>query len=197
MTDDSKAFEPESAAAAAGLSDEQFPAEVFPCPHCGQLLAPSCRVCVACKQPIKPEDIRRPSLPPQAVQLPAPVLAPIRFPWRLFFLFFWSLLIGGILLEMLIGPQKTQLAVGTFQLLAAIWVAFDAAAKHVPKPFRWGLATLFPTWLVILPWYLVRRRQPEAPCPFVEARVKPTTLAILLILLAVLFYLLLKNTPMP
>jgi hypothetical protein len=171
------------------------PGEPFPCPACGQMLAPSCRVCVACGHVIDPAEAKK-ELPGVAVAATTPpTLAPVRFPWRLFLLFFWSLLVGGIVLEVLIGASKTQLAVGAFQLLSAIWVSFDASAKHVPKPLRWGLATLFPTWLIILPWYLARRRRPEAPCPFVEAKVSPIALTTLFILLAVLFYVLLKQAP--
>jgi hypothetical protein len=104
-------------------------------------------------------------------------------------------MVGGIASELLIGPLKTQMVVGVLQLLSAIWVSFDAYAKRVPKPLRWGFATMFPTWLIILPWYLVRRRRPEAPCPFVEAQVSPITRALLLILVAVLVYLVLKQGP--
>ena len=46
-----KPVEPESVATENHLSVERFPTEPFPCPSCGQLLAPSCRVCVACKEP--------------------------------------------------------------------------------------------------------------------------------------------------
>jgi hypothetical protein len=196
MAENDNFRELESAASDHRPSDEQFPAEPFPCPACGQLLAPSCRVCVACQHAIDPAEIRKEAPALVAGVAPPRALAPVPFPWRLFLLFFWALMVGGIVLELLIGPPKTQLAVGVFQLLAAIWVSFDASAKRVPKPLRWGLATLFPTWLIILPWYLARRRQPEAPCPFVEARVAPARLAVLLILMAVLCYVVLKvGTP--
>jgi len=197
MTEHEKPYELESAASDNRPSAEQFPAEPFPCPACGQLLAPSCRVCVACKHVIDPGEIRK--VTPAAVvgSAPATTLAPVRFPWRLFLLFFWALMVGGVVSELLIGPLKTQMAVGAFQLLSAIWVSFDAYAKRVPKPLRWGLATMFPTWLFIFPWYLVRRRRPDAPCPFVEAQVRPITFAVLLGLLAVLFYLIFKQAPPP
>ena len=38
----------------------EFPSEPFQCPACGQLLAPACRVCVACKRTIDPAEIARP-----------------------------------------------------------------------------------------------------------------------------------------
>jgi hypothetical protein len=198
MAEYDKPHELESAAGDDRSSDEQFPREPFPCPACGQLLAPSCRVCVACEHTIDPAKIRKAAPAAVVAGDASRTLASVRFPWRLFFLFFWALMVGGIVSELLIGPSKTQLAVGALQLLSAIWVSFDASAKRVPKPLRWGLATLFPTtWLIILPWYLARRRQPEAPCPFIEARVSPARLALLFILLAVLFYVILKQAPPP
>ena len=42
------------------LPTADFPSEPFPCPACGQMLGPSCRVCVACKQPLNPAEIKRP-----------------------------------------------------------------------------------------------------------------------------------------
>jgi hypothetical protein len=196
MTEHDKPFELESAAIENRPSDEQIPAEPFACPACGQLLAPSCRVCVACKHAIDAAGIRKETPAVVVGGAASRTLAAVRFPWRLFILFSWALMAGGIVSELLIGPAKTQFAVGALQLLSAIWVSFDASAKRVPKPLRWGLATLFPAcWLIILPWYLVRRRRPEAPCPFVEARVRPAMLAVLLILLAVLFYVIFKQAP--
>jgi hypothetical protein len=197
MTDDTHRSEPESTAIATPASEEQFPTEAFPCPSCGQMLAPTCRVCVSCKRPIDPAAIRRPMLPQPVVEDSAPPLLPVRFPWPIFVVFFCGLMLGAVLSEALIGLPKTELAASAFQLLAAIWVSFDALAKRVPKPLRWGLATLFPTWLIILPWYIARRRQPKAPCPFVEAEAKPAKVALLLILLGVLFYVVFKNAPAP
>lgn len=198
MAENDKPSELESAPSETRPAEEQLPREPFPCPACGQLLAPSCRVCVACKHVIDPAEIRKETPAAIVGGAASRTLPPVRFPWRLFLLFFWALMVGGIVSELLIGPPKTQLAVGALQLLSAIWVSFDASAKRVPKPMRWGLATLFPTcWLIILPWYLARRRQPEAPCPFVEARVGPKKLAVLLILLAVLFYVIFKQAPPP
>jgi len=198
MTEPEKPHELETVQTENRPSEEQFPAEPFPCPACGQLLAPSCRVCVACNRMIDPGEIGK---EPPAVVVGATAtrtLAPVRFPWRLFLLFFLALMVGGIVSEGLIGLQRAQLAVGAFQLLSAIWVSFDASAKRVPKPLRWGLGTLFPlTWLIILPWYLARRRQPEAPCPFIEGQVNPVMRMLLLILVAVLVYLIFKQAPPP
>jgi hypothetical protein len=195
MTEPEKPHEWETVQTENRPSDEQFPAEPFPCPACGQLLAASCRVCVACQQAIDPAELRKAPTAVVVGDTGPRTLEPVRFPWRLFLLFFLALTLGGIVSEVLIGPPKTQLAVGALQLLSAIWVSFDASGKRIPKPLRWGIGTLFPTWLVILPWYVARRRQPEAPCPFVEARVRPTTMAVLLILMAVLFYVVLRQAP--
>ena len=193
MSDKDQPSGSESVALGHRPADE--PREPFPCPSCGQLLAPSCRVCVACHYPIDPAQIRKEAPAPVVAVVASRTLAPVLFPWRLFILFFLAVMSGGIVSESLIGPTKTQLLAGAFQLLSAIWVAFDGYAKRIPHPLRWALATMFPTWLFILPWYLARRRQPEAPCPFVEARAKPATVAVLFILLAVLFYLVFKNAP--
>jgi len=193
MTDKDKPPELESVAIDNRPADE--PREPFPCPACGQLLAPSCRVCVACHHPIDPAQIRKEAPAPVVAVVASRTLAPVQFPWRLFLLFFLAVMSGGIVSESFIGPTRTQLLAGALQLVSAIWVSFDGHARRVPHPLRWALATMFPTWLFILPWYLVRRRRPEAPCPFVEARVKPATMAVLVILLAVLIYLIFKNAP--
>jgi hypothetical protein len=195
MTENDGSRELENVATEKPCLEEQLPAEPFPCPACGQLLAPSCRVCVACHHAIDPAQIRK-ETPAALVAVALPrTQASVRFPWRLFLSFFLAVMAGGIVSESFIGPAKTQILVGTLQLILAIWVSFDAHAKRVPYPLRWGLGTMLPTWLIILPWYLVRRRRPEAPCPFVEARVKPTTMAALFILLAVLIYVMLKYAP--
>ena len=53
-------------------------------------------------------------------------------------------------------------------ILTSAWVFYDAHHKLLPKPLRWGLLSLL-VWIVVFPWYLARRRDPVAPCPFVEA----------------------------
>ena len=196
MTEHDKPHELESETAENCPSEEQFPAEPFSCPACGQLLAPSCRVCVACKHTISPAEIRR-GPPALAVgDMPWQVPAPVRFPWRLFFLFFWILMAGVMLSDLLIGPLRTQLLTEGIQLFLSIWVVFDAAVKRIPKPLRWGLASLFPTWLIILPWYLARRRRPEAPCPFIEGYVSPARRVLLIVLVLVLLYVFYKQGPL-
>src|SRR5208337_5110078 len=83
-----KAHELESEATDNRPSDEEFPTEPFPCPACGQLLAPACRVCVACKHPINPAEIARPQEvvssagPRQGTE---PRTERVRFSWPIFF----------------------------------------------------------------------------------------------------------------
>jgi hypothetical protein len=195
MTEHDKPHELESEATENRPSDEQFPSEPFPCPACGQLLAPSCRVCVACKHAIDPAEIGKPRVLPVAGEParrePEPV---VRFPWRIFLIVFAIWVVGASLVQRYMDPLKGQLALGGVQILCSFWVLYDALQKRLPSPLRWGMGTLL-LWPIIFPWYLARRKQPRQPCPFVEARVSPKTLAALFILLAVLFYLIFKQTP--
>ncbi|MGD0923026.1 MAG: hypothetical protein ABSA70_14880 [Terriglobia bacterium] len=71
------------------------------------------------------------------------------------------------------------------ELLSAVWVFQDAHRRRVPKPLRWGLGSLF-LWLLFFPWYLARRRVPEAPCPHVEAEIGPVTRVLLFALMVFL-----------
>ena len=175
-------------------SDQQFPSEPFPCPACGQLLAPSCRVCVACKHAIDPAEIRKPGVF-RAVEIPARrELEPVRFSWRTFLIVFAIWVVGVTLVQRSMSPLKAQLVLGGVPILCSLWVLFDALQKGLPRPLRWGMGTLL-LWPIIFPWYLARRTHPEQPCPFIEARVNPRTLAVLFILLAILFYLIFKNAP--
>ena len=159
------------------LTAQVFPSEPFPCPACGQMLAPSCRICVVCKQPINPAEIKRLELS-GAPTFEAPRLAaspsPARFSWPIFFvvLLCWFLLAG--LAERFLGPVRSQLLLGSVVIVCSAWVFYDAHDKLVPKPLRWGLGSLL-LWIVVFPWYLARRRNPVAPCRFVEAEVSPLT----------------------
>jgi hypothetical protein len=194
MTEQDKPFELESAATESRLSDEQIPAEPFACPACGQLLAPSCRVCVACQHAIDAAQIRPPGVVPPG-EKPAPrILEPVRFSWRTFLVVFAIWVPGATLVQLHMAPLKAQLVLGGVQILCSFWVLFDALEKRLPRPLRWGMGTLL-LWPIIFPWYLARRRRPEAPCPFIEARVSPVTLGVLFILLAVLFYVVFKQAP--
>jgi len=171
------------------VSDPRFPDEPFACPACGQMLAPSCRVCVACLQPIDPSQIRSPvaesARPAPAVALPA--LQPVRFPWLLFLVLFGVRLTAAMIAQRHFGLLRTELMLGVLEFVSAIWVFQDAQRRRVPKPLRWGLGSLL-LWVLFFPWYLARRRAPEAPCPSIEAEIGPVTRVLFIIL--VIFFLL-------
>jgi hypothetical protein len=174
-----------------------FPAEPFPCPACGQLLAPSCRVCVACKHAIDPAEIAKPKVI-QVVPLPQPQLQrepePAPFSWQIFVIVLAVWVVTATLVQHLMNPLKSELVLGGAQVLCALWVFYDAMRKRLPKPHRWMIGTLF-LWLLIFPWYLARRQYPYRPCPFVEKPASPAVRAMLVILLAVLFFVFLRQAP--
>jgi hypothetical protein len=198
MTDE---FNPpdRSAAELAGPSPADDSEEPFPCPHCGQMLAPTCRVCVSCRQAIDPADIRRaPPVELAAVPggdvksplpgepTPLPALPPVRYPWRMFLLVLALTWVGAVLALEFLGLEQGRILVTGVQVLSSLWVFFDARQKRLPKPFHWGIGTLF-LWIIMFPWYLVRRQRPQAPCPFVEREASP--LARLLLAALALFFL--------
>jgi len=194
MTEPEKPHELETVQTENRPSEEQFPAEPFPCPACGQLLAPSCRVCVACKHPIEPAEVRRPRVLQGAVEPTRREPEPVRFSWRIFLIVFAIWAVGASLVQRYMEPLNGQLALGGVQILCSFWVLYDALEKRLPKPYRWGMGALL-LWPIIFPWYLARRKQPRRPCPFVEAQVSPITGVALLVLLVVLFYVILKQAP--
>jgi hypothetical protein len=164
----------------------ELPTEPFPCPACGQLLAPTCRVCVACKHPIDRAELARrhavaASRPLMAGTEPLP--APVRYPWRLLFTFLGISFAMAVVFEALWGQEKAQLAMGGAQTLAGVWVFFDAVRQRVARPFRWAMGSMLLP-VVIFPWYWARRRTPQAPVPFVEAEAGPVTRLLLYVLLA-------------
>jgi hypothetical protein len=176
--------------AVATVANSAFPDEVFPCPACGQLLAPSCRVCVACKQPIDPAKINlAPAQVPSAEAEPArPIIATVRFPWPLFLaLLLIRILLAG-LAERQWGLLKAELVLLAIEMGCSVWVFYDANLIGAPRPFRWALGTLF-LWPIVFPWYLVRRKMPRALCPFVEGIGLPIVF-LALIAIGVLFALL-------
>ncbi len=173
----------------ASVSDSAFPNEPFACPACGQMLAPSCHVCVACKQPINFTKIKRATvtegtLKPQASR---PTTERARFPWRLFLILLVARLLAAVAAQHRLGLVKAELLLGSVEILSAAWVFYDAHEKGVAKPLRWALGSLL-LWIVVFPWYLARRKNPQTPCPFVEAEVGPLTRALLFALLV--FFLL-------
>jgi hypothetical protein len=159
--------------------------EPFACPECGQMLAANCQVCVACKTPIDFARVAR-TPPPDRVapSLPHGVLAlePARFSWGIFFGVFVCYLFLASLAQGLLGSKGSAYAMLGFILATSLWVFVDARSKSIPKPAGWALACLL-LWMVFFPWYLSRRRTPEAPCPAIEGESGPVTRTILLVLI--------------
>ncbi len=177
-------------AAAVNNAAAEFPSEPFPCPACGQLLGPSCRVCVSCKHPINPAEIARPrevSMPAAYAPNAQPRPQMVRFSWPIFFAVLGvSFGIALIFQSVWKDQQQVLLAMGGVQTLAGVWVFFDAQRRGIPRPLRWSMGTLFLP-MVIFPWYLTRRRTPELSVPFLEM-ISLTRL----LLIALLFFLLLN-----
>jgi hypothetical protein len=181
----------------------EFPDEPFPCPHCGQLLAPSVRVCVVCKQPIEPHQIVRPE-PPPAVAVTLPEAPPMpeprtatggaRFSWPIFFRVLAIWFAVTILSVQFLKYATAQRVLEGLILASAIWVFYDAQRKGLPRPFRWAIGSLL-IWIVVFPWYLSRRQTPLAPCRFIEAEASPAArvflfvLALFFLIAAVLMFL--------
>jgi hypothetical protein len=171
-------------AADSSASVAEFPDEPFPCPECGQLLAPSCRVCVACRRPIDFAAINRrpaavlPASPTPAAELPR---ERVPFPWRIFVVVLSISLILSQIALVLWGEEKGLIAIQGMLVLVGIWVFFDALRRRIPRPLRWGVGTVM-LLAVFLPWYLARRSKPEASVPL-EAEPGPLLRFILLALL--------------
>jgi len=176
----------------------EFPSEPFQCPDCGQLLAPACRVCVACKRTIDPAEIARPREGASPGVSTGPRAEPVRYPWRIFFAFLGIILIFGEILLALLGKQNGPLVLQSVPILAGIWVFFDALRRRIPRPLRWALGTML-LLAVIFPWYLARRKTPQSPVPFVEAEAGPVTrfllFALLVLILASLIFYIVEGPP--
>lgn len=147
------------------------PPEPFACPHCGQMLAPECRVCVACRQPIEIDKIgdggRTDLLQPQADTLPSKSVRS-HFSWAIFFVILAAALVLMSVAIRLIGLEASRLVFVGIMFICAGWVFYDARFKGIPRPWRWSIMTLF-FWIVFFPWYLGRRRTPESPCAVMES----------------------------
>jgi hypothetical protein len=76
-------------------------------------------------------------------------------------------------------------------ILAGVWVFFDARGHGIPRPLRWALGTML-VLAFVFPWYLARRRKPQASVPFVEAEMGPVTrfllIALMIFMLASLIF---------
>lgn len=176
-----------------------FPDEPFPCPHCGQMLAPSCRVCPSCRMAIDPKDIVSPDVvvPVVTEAAPLPAREYARFSWSIFFATLGIWLVVALIAEKFLGYQGGQLALGGLVILSSVWVLHDAREKNIPKRLRWSLGS-FLLWIIIFPWYLSRRRTPSAECPFIEGeggRVARTLLFILLVFFLLSALMLLLRGP--
>src|SRR5215469_2667378 len=163
-------------------SEAHFPEEAFPCPHCGQMLGPAVRVCVACRQAIDPNQIRVAAEAHVAVPARAAAVASVRFSWSIFLISLFAWLALSTSAIQLVGLAKAQYFMVAVLVLSAGWVFWDARQKSIPRPFHWGAGALL-FWIVFFPWYLARRRQPEASCPIVEAGTRPFIRILLLILM--------------
>lgn len=170
-------------------ADSTFPSEAFPCPACGQMLGAACRVCVACKQPVDFAQIARLETPAAVAkpQTAPPPSVQVRYPWSILLLVLGIWFFAASVAVRLLSPVNSQIATGGLVVLSSCWVLYDARERGVPKPLRWGVGCLL-LWIVVFPWYLSRRRTPEASCPFVEAERGPL-LRFLLITLVVSFLL--------
>ena len=166
--------------AAGGMA--AFPEEAFECPYCGQMLAPSCRVCVSCKLPIDPARIQRRAEQAAAAAVESrPDVPPVRFSWKYFvgvLIATWAMAVMAL---GFLGAEKAQVVMSGVQLLTSVWVFWDARRKMIRRPLRWAVGTLI-LWVVIFPWYLARRQKLEAPCPFVESQSGPFTRVMLLVI---------------
>ena len=190
--DDKLTTPPQTYAAEAnsGSSDGHgFPAEPFACPYCGQMLAPNVRVCVACRRTIDPRDIAAAATAPPTPAAAQAAAAPPRVqfsPVTFLMVLAASLGIAGVALETL-GPAKSQYVMPGLVLFSSIWVYFDAAHRKLPKPLQWSIGSLL-VWIVVFPWYLTRRRQPDAVCPFIEMDGTRFARVIIVLLLAGLLF---------
>jgi hypothetical protein len=184
----------------------EFPSEPFPCPACGQLLAPSCRICVACKHPINPAEIARPReavLPAARASSTEARPVAVRYPWPIFFIVLGSAFLLGLLYSAaitsgLLNEDQARMSLQGAPILAGVWVFFDALRRRIPRPLRWAVGTML-LLIVIFPWYLARRRTPQSSVPFVEAEVGPVARFLLFVLLffflASLIFYIVKGPP--
>ena len=162
-----------------------LPTEPFPCPECGQMLAASCRVCVACKVPVDYERVNikgQATLPETLHRLSAQTVEPARFSWGIFFTVFLIYFFVAFLSQALLGFRGSTYAMGGFVLATSLWVFSDARGKGIPKPAGWAIACVL-LWIVFFPWYLSRRRTPHLPCPIIEGESGPVARAIILFLI--------------
>ena len=176
-----------------------FPDEPFACPRCGQMVAASVRVCPSCREAIDPNDIVTPEvvIPVSEQAPPPPPKEYARFSWSIFLATLGIWLLAALVAQSLVGPEKSNFVLGALLVLSSVWVYRDAREKNIPTPFRWSLGSIL-LWIIIFPWYLARRKNPNAACPFIEGeggRVARTLLFILLIIFLISIVARLLNGP--
>lgn len=184
-----------------GAPESSSAQDPFPCPACGQMLGPGSRICAVCRASIDPGKIGRPVPVDQPQTIAAGTVARerARFPWGLFAILLLLRLSVAAYLNQHQGLSRTFLILGAFEILCGAWVAFDANQRGIPKAFRWGLGSAL-LWVLVFPWYLTRRRQPQAVCPFIEAEVGPVTRAVffaLVVFFLISFLAVIFKGPMP
>ena len=165
------------------------PTEPFACPECGQMLAASCRVCVACKAPVDYARIAKhdPS-PPIRLTPPASLASSerARFSWKIFLAVLFAYFLAATITTNTLGITGATYAMGGFVLVTSLWVFVDASEKGIPRSMVWAIGCLF-MWIVMFPWYLSRRRTPQAPCPIVDGKAGPLARALFYTLMALIF----------
>jgi hypothetical protein len=144
--------------------------EPFACPHCGQLLAPTCRVCVACRQPVQPGTLSRADAAVGVQDQPesgSPAGRRAQFSWPIFFAMLAAVVLFMSVAIRLIGIETSERIFLGFTFLSAGWVFYDARLKGISRPWRWSIMTVF-FWIVFFSWYVSRRRTPQLPCAVIE-----------------------------
>jgi hypothetical protein len=178
-----------------------FPDEPFACPHCGQMLAASVRVCPSCRKAIDTNDIVTPEVViPVVEQAPPPSPKEYaRFSWGVFFFVLAVLWAASAVSLRFLGIEKTVLLFAALQVACPVWVLYDAHQKGVPKPGRWAVGSFLPVvWIFVFSWYLSRRKTPKAASPFMEGERGRIFLLIMLVaLLLGLVLTLIKGPPHP
>jgi hypothetical protein len=167
------------------------PAEPFPCPNCGQMLAPTCRVCVACRQPIDfgqiaPVQIFPPAVPTLEGESLPQAIGHAHFSWPIFLIVLIAALSLVSVAIHFLGVQTTQLVFVGIAFVCAGAVYLDAHSRKIPRAWRWSIMTLF-FWIAFFPWYLSRRRFPHSPCPIIEAETSILFRALIWFIVIMLF----------
>ncbi len=149
-----------------------LPTEPFPCPNCGQMLAATCKVCVICHEPVDFSKVRRTATPwtpaPRPQEEASIKEVKSQFSWPIFFVVVAVYLAIAVTARAYLNPIHYEALLSALLVISSVWVFYDAHSKRLPHPVRWGVSALL-LWIVVFPWYLSRRRNPQSPCPLMEA----------------------------